>query len=416
MVKPRTLWIVAVVVAVLVEMAGLAGWWAWERVVDRLQTAPDDAARKIAEGGAVSAPAAVLRSRRFAASDMSQVDPARIVEALQALGQRQLRHMPIAPYGHLNLARSALTDGRLREGLEALKMALARDPTNPFALRLMGLLLRFQGRADEALDLLADAECVAPGFRLPPVELSAEDEEWVRLEGLRRRLEAYPRIRLETMVALSRALRSTGRIEEAREVLEQAQGDPHADLLHARWLLDEGDTAAAARIARTMVRRLDLPSSIRAEAWALIAAVLEYEGDTDGALAAAQRALNLAPSSAAPYVALARIAEGKGDLETALEHCRRAWGIDPTNLRVLSHIARVAEQAGQLADARLALERAVELQPDEPRVAAYLVDFHLRHGGYMEAALALSAALDRSPTDARLLSRAEILRREVTKR
>lgn len=414
--RAKTFWIVAVGLACFVECLGASGWLAWQRAAGMLVQDPESGAQAIIDSFLIDSPSAVLRSRRFIASDLAFAEPGPALQALEGLGARQCRHMPAAPYGFLNTARAGLIDGRLNEGRDDLEEALLRDPKNPFALRLLGLLLRFQGRSEEALGLFAEAECVAPGYRLPPVELAAEDNQWIRLEGLRRRLDAYPRIRIETMVDLSAALRRVGRIDEARSMLEDAAGDPRADLLRIRWLIDEKQTTKAAQLARGLVGRLELPSSIRANAWALLAAVLEIEGDGEGALAAAQRALHLDSSSAEPFRALARIAEGRGDYEEALQYCRRAWGIDPSNLRILDHLARVAEVSGYFADAQLALERAVELAPDDTRWTGKLVDFHFRHGGYMEAALALSAALDRHPADPTLLNRAERLRREVARR
>jgi len=278
---------------------------------------------------------------------------------------------------------------------------------------MAALLLRYRGAFDECLELLAQAEAVAPGYRNPVIELTPEDERWLRFEGLQRRLVAYPRIRVETLISLAEALRFDGQIDDAWQTLDQGAGDPRADLVRARWLLEGDDAGGAAEIVRDLATRGNLPVSIRAEAWSLLARALEAGGDSSGALEAAGEALSLDPENAAPYRALARIAVAQGDLDKAMQYLRTAWGLEPTNMGVLSELARVAELAGKPAEAKLVLVRAVELAPESPDLAIRLVDFLLRQGSYMEAAMALSTALDRHPANANLLRRAEKLSREV---
>ncbi len=412
------LWPVILVatLAVAVEGLGTLGSWAWEEAAGKLRRDADAGVAVMIDSVLLNLPSAVQRSRRLVAADLASAEQGRAVEALETVGRRQILCMVAHPEGYLNLARARLIQGRIFEGQADLAEALERNPTQPFAIRLLGLVTLFQGRFEEALDLLARAEAVAPGYRAPPVELTPEDQARVRLKGMDRRLEIYPRLRVETLIAIGQSLRAMGQPEEAERRLELAAGDPRADLVRAQWALLDGDAPAAAGMALGLAQQRSLPARIRASAWSILARALEVQGDSQGALAAAQRALRLAPQSAEPYLALARIAQGRGDIDQAVDHFRRAWGMDPSNVSILLQFARAAEKVGLKADARLALERAVDLNSWDTGTVLQLVDFQLRTGALMEATMTLSRALDRAPADPKLLRMAERLRREVRKR
>ena len=387
----------AAVFALGVETLSAIGWGAWEHTARQLGEDPDRGAVAMAESGLLALPSAVMRARRLVGGDLAKADQETIVRGLGVLSRRQIRWQPADADGFLNGARVAVLEGDLDVGWSALDEALIRDPSRPFTLRLSALVTRYRGAFDDGLELLAQAEAVAPGYRSPEVELTPGDEEWLRFEGLRRRLEAYPRVRVVTLIELAEAQRAHGKNDEAWATINEGVGDPRADLVRARWHLAEEDAASTAAIVRGLTTQRRLPSSVRADAWSLLARALEVEGDSAGALEAAGEALRLNPDSARPYRNLARIAVSQGDLEMAMQYLRAARGMEPTNLSVLFEIARVAEMADKPGEAKLVLERAFELSPEHPTVAVRLVDFLLRHGKYMEAAMTLSTALDRHP-------------------
>ena len=416
--KRTRLWplILVAVLAVIIETLGLTGSWAWDMTAKTLHRDVGAGVAALIDSPLLNLPSAVLRSRRLDAADLGAAEQGQVVEALEVLARRQIRSMVAYPEGYLNLARAQLIQGRIFDGQTDLAEAIERDPTRPFAIRLLGLVTLFQGRFDEALDLLAQAEAVAPGYRVPWIEVTDEDEARIRLAGLDRRLQTYPRLRVQTLISIARSLRAMGRPEEADLRIEQAAGDPRADLVRAQWALNDGDAPDAAGLAMGLAQQRRLPKKIRASAWSLVAQALEVQGDSEGALVACRRALRLAPESAAPHLALARIAQGRGDVDEAVSHFRRAWGMDPGNVGILLQFARAAENAGLNADARLALERAVDLNPGHTGTVLQLVDFQLRTGALMDATMTLSRAMDRSPADPNLLRAAERLRREVRKR
>jgi tetratricopeptide (TPR) repeat protein len=321
--------------------------------------------------------------------------------------------MPADAVGFVNRSREEYLSGRTRESVDALAAALDRDPKSAYLHRLQALFLFSVGNRQSALAELSIAEAIAPGLRDPEVELTSDDDRQVRLDGLRLRMEYYPRRKTETSLALARELRIEGDESGARSLLADLRGRPDVEIEIARWAIEAGDYSEALDLLFPITSRRTNSRSVRARAWSVVAIARDLDGDGEGAVAAAQEGLKLDPDSAAPYVTLAGLAQGRGDLEGALDHLRRAWGMQPADTRLLTRIASVAEQAGKWEDALLALERAVEIEPGSPDHAVRLVSLQLRAGRYAEAAVALSESLDRHPTNPGLLSLADRLPREV---
>jgi tetratricopeptide (TPR) repeat protein len=403
----------ALAFAAVVGVIDTIGWTEWQRIINRLAVNPEAAVRRLAGDRLVSLPSVVVRARRLPTGRLAGLAPEATTAALTRLGRLQRRWMPADSAGFVNLSRQEFLLGRARESVEALGEALLRDPSSAFLHRLQALFLFSVGERTSAFAEMAVAEAIAPGLRKPVVDLSQEDEERLRLEGLRLRATFYPRKRTETSLALARELRIRGDESEARTLLDELRGRPEVEIELARWAVEEGDFGGAIEALMAVAARSSNPRGVRADAWSVIAVSRDLSGDGDGALAAAEAALDLDPKSPKPYITLAGLAQGRGDLEAALEYLRRAWGMDPANVRLLLRIASVAEQAGRAADALLALERAVEIEPGSPRIAALFVELQLRSGRYSEAATTLSRALDRHPTDDQLLRLADRLAREI---
>jgi len=413
--RPRWL-AAAAALAVVIEAVGVVGWWSWRRVVTTLGEDPAAGALMLAEAGLLRLPSAVWRSRRLPARELGTAPDDLVVPALLAISRDQQEWIPTDPNGWLNRARAELIGGSLDDASEAVEGAILRNPTSPELHWLAALTERARGRNSEALDHLATVEGL--GSRDGPInmELVPEEAAWVRLEGLERRLEFYPRERSRGVIALAAELRRRDQADEGRRILEEHGEDPQVALELARWDLDDGLTTAAERRLAELADRGGLPAKVLAETWAVTAAVRDRAGDPAGAKAAAETAVAYDPRSAGPYQVLARLAERRGDVDEALGYLRRAWGMNPTDIGLLMAVARTAEKASRFDDARIALERATTVDPGNPKLRAALVEFHLRRGRYMDATVALSDALDRFPTDPRLLRLAEQLRAEVSRR
>jgi len=400
----------------LVEVVGLTAWWSWNRSVDRLRDSAAEGAELLVNNRLLELPPMARRARRLPVSLLAGAPSESMVAALRTVGDLQIRWAPADPHGFVNRARAELIAGEMETARVTLNGAVLRDPTSPELHRLTGMAARAAGRNDDALDHLATAAALGDGSWKRRVELTPEEADLVVLEGLRRRLELYPRTRNRGAISLARELRKRNLENEGRQVLEGEVGDPRVVLELARWDLRSGAPAAGEARLNALVSRTALTSAVLADAWAVIAMARDARGDLDGAVAAADTALGYDPRSIGPYRVLASLAERRGDAAAALQHLRRAWGMNPADVNLLQAVARTAERAGAWDDAKLALERAVQVAPDQPSLRAALAEYQLRRGDFMGATVTLSEALQRFPTDPRLLRLAERLRAEVARR
>ena len=408
--RGRPLWLtVAVMIAVLIEVVGSIGWWRWAELMRVLTAAPDIGARQIAGDPWLATPSAIEHSRRLISSDLKAASLDLVPAALQRLGQLQVRWYPVSSIGFKNQAQALVLSDDLRRGSELIDQALLRDPTSPYLHRFMAVVKRQTGYPKQFLEHLAQSLALDLGQGGRGVEMTPEDEHWVRFEALRRRVVLYPRRQVQTLLDLAQALREDGRPDEAEVALEPVRDEPQVRLTRATWYLSISQPMAAVAEVEEIARRRIYPSRMRAAAWSLLARARDLQGDQEEALAAAARAVQLAPDSPAPFVALAQLAERRGDDEAALEHLRRAWGMTLTDIGLLLEVARLAEKTGKLADARLALERASRLAPDRADLAARLIDFYIRTHQLEEATSRLAEALERFPTDPQLLRMTERL-------
>lgn len=399
----RTVVILAVIMALLVELLATLGWWRWRATAQQVALSPQDGVEEITASGWLALPAAVQASRRLVAADLKGISDEALAAGLSRLGGLQTRWFPADAEGFKNRARAHFLRGEVAPGSELLNEALLRDPTSPYLHRLAALVLLRSGYPTQALDHLAQAQGLSPELGSPEVEVAPEDEDWVMIEGARRRVELYPRQRVQVLLDLARQLRTQGREGEAIAELEPVRNEPAVRLELAEWDLAAELSESAAQLVEPLTQRATVPKKLRVRAWSVLAQAREMAGDSAGAELAAEEALRLGPDWPAPYFALARLAERRGDLDGALGYMQRAWGVDPANITILLEVARLAERTGQIEDARFALERAADLAPDQPEIAARLIAFHLRHGDLLGAGMRLSRALERFPADPRLL-------------
>jgi len=183
----RPVWIVVLLVAAsLVELVHAGGWWGWGRLQSGLEADAESGARALADTSWFALPSTAFWSRRLVGSLLSGAEMETVTEVFYTVGTHQQRWLPSDPEGSENTARAAILEGDLDSAVSALERALIRDPTSPYLHRLTAVLLRQTGRPDEFLDHMATAAGIAPGYSKPTVELTPEDELWIRRKGLRR--------------------------------------------------------------------------------------------------------------------------------------------------------------------------------------------------------------------------------------
>ncbi len=144
--------------------------------------------------------------------------------------------------------------------------------------------------------------------------------------------------------------------------------DPRFFSYRASLLLAVGRADEADRDLKR-VQRLDPKDS---DALALQSIVAVVQNEKDQALNAAQRAVEAAPDSATPLVALSYARQARFDLEGARASVEKAVQLDPDNALAWARLAEIWSSFGRLDRALKAAEKAVSLQPDLSRTQAVL--------------------------------------------
>ena len=216
----RALLIVAVVAAAAVRLVTFSLQASWRPLVASLARDPASACQALERTPLLDLPPMAGASRTLRTGALKEAPVECAAAVLRRLASLQQRWLPLQAVGHLNGVRSLLVQDRVEEAGAELEGALLRDPTSPYLHRLSALLKLSRGRYEEALEELALAEGLAPGYRIPTVEVLPGDALWVTLEGFRKRAELYPRRRSEALLALAGRLWRLGRQEEARQVLQ----------------------------------------------------------------------------------------------------------------------------------------------------------------------------------------------------
>lgn len=209
-------------------------------------------------------------------------------------------------------------------------------------------------------------------------------------------------------LALSRMLVDSGRLREARALMEQfkAQGLPaegiglaltsfveHAyakaraaydgdDLVHAEALLDlvlafdephaDATYYAGAIAARTnrIQQAYDLLSiailrdNASAAYFCTFGVLLSTMGDLPGAISALEKALALEPNLAVAHSNLAGVLHKNGQSGRSLEHAQRAVALDPGYVGAYLNLGVCLISFGDVPDAIAAYDRALALDPD----------------------------------------------------
>lgn len=266
-------------------------------------------------------------------------------------------------------ALEAARDGRLQEALTAAQEGLTLAPDDPDGLNLLGQILEGLNRPEEARDayrrsIAADPAYTQPLANLVVLELRAERFE-AALGPLEQALALTPEDpRLHAFRGV--ALRNLGRLQESTDAFERA------------WDLepDSGQLALDVSVAR------------------------DLSGDRDAALAAAERAVELAPDLLTAHLNLARLlAAGRTEEELIRTPAayRRALEMAPDIPPAWVRLAEAYTRLAMHAEAEQALRRAAELGAGGPEVHMSLGQALHAQGEYEEAAESFGRAAEADP-------------------
>lgn len=334
----------------------------------------------------------------------------------------------------LDMALADHDAGRVAQAEAGYRSVLARDPDDPDALNLLGVLLQERGALDESIALLDRALAVEPDFP----EALANLARARRLSGdakaaanlARRAITLDPDL-AEAHLNLGQALlvlgNEPGAMVALRQAVTLAPKDPQTLLLLGGLLLRLHDTGAAAEALQAALARdggnvdamLHLAAALvedgrfdAARPWyekaascvpenprilAALGDTRRHDRDLPAALEAYRRAVALAPNAAALRIGLGSCLTVLGDFAGAEDCFRQAMALDPQSVAAQTELARIGRETGD-TDAlhRLQAELADSLAPTRTRIAAGIaIGTQLDRQGDYDTAFAAFAAANR---------------------
>lgn len=298
--------------------------------------------------------------------------------------------------------------GRDGEAIQLYQELLSERPSNVDLARQLVKLHERNDRADEAEAVLrrledrlreAGAEELALRARLELLHLFWRLEDWPRLLDAAEPASQEPEapLHVEALLLTAEALHRSGRSERALELLTGSEAVPLPRRLskQAEILYDLGRSRPAGAVIDSLAA-LDEPVALVAAA-----RVLHAEQQYEDAVAALERARQLAPDSKEVLYWLGATYERKGDHERASELFGRLLDLDPEHAPALNYLGYMwAERGENLAAALDLVRRAVAQEPDNGAYVDSLGWAHFQLGNYHEARDLLERASRLVPDDA----------------
>jgi tetratricopeptide (TPR) repeat protein len=125
-------------------------------------------------------------------------------------------------------------------------------------------------------------------------------------------------------------------------------------------------------------------------------------GDTEQAMLALERAVEINPSLAESHINLGNIYLNKDRIKEAIREYESAMEIDPDNAKIHNNLGSAYSRRGRLSDAASQYLRSIELEPNYIQAYKNLADVYCRQDKYGQAAAQLKEALAMAPQDANL--------------
>lgn len=312
------------------------------------------------------------RLRYIGASALLEIEPEPAIEALRGLVALDASYQP----AQIKLAMALKGSANPTEALAILEAATPLDPKNLDLLAAKGIVLCDLGRFGEAVVLLEECALRAPA-----------------------RAETYP--------SLARSYFALGREEEAqragakgsknstmsqssiprvdpRRVVDVALGGTGPRVDRADLLFEQGEHDAAFALYKEAAER----EPTYYNAWLNWSKGLLRLGRSDEAKGILERGIELNPTAAPLFDQLGGIELARNDTEAALAAVEKALELRPGSGESLVHRAQILLAAERFDDARVDFERASEADPNNVQAWLGMVDVDLRRGAGLEAVAA----------------------------
>ncbi len=267
----------------------------------------------------------------------------------------------------IDLAIQRCRSGQFAEAEALCRQILSRDPNEPGALHLLGMIAHRAGNSAAAIDLIRRAIAINPStpiyYQDLGIVLADSGQLDQAIQSLTRAVELQPQLP-QAHYNRAYALEKVNRWDEALTSYQRAASlDPNQPMfLH--------NLAIALRVSGRMdeaIQTLQKALALRpdyVDAYLSLGNALRQRGDFEGAIAAYLRAAGIAPNSADAYNNLGNVLQESGRKEQAIEAYRKALELQPNNPGAIANLGNALQLNAQFDEAIVRLRRAVQLQPD----------------------------------------------------
>eukprot|EP00742_Colponemidia_sp_Colp-10_P009637 GILJ01010528.1.p1 GENE.GILJ01010528.1~~GILJ01010528.1.p1 ORF type:complete len:1142 (-),score=229.55 GILJ01010528.1:71-3244(-) len=335
-------------------------------------------------------------------------------EIILELVQRNADLVPVLSY-------LAASSGKVREAVQSLVAAIAKDPLNSELYSVVASMYSTMGDSNRAMEYIDKAAMIAPqdvqvkesramvwamAGRLEDAYNELSEIAYGNrtanfylctaavLTGMGKRLEAVETLReavalyptsASLKATLSMAFISSNQIAEA---IEQAQMAINLDstLIVARMSLGQSLTAAGRYLEAIesfeWIRKAQ-PNRLEAITGLVQAYVLK--GDPEQALPLAQEAVQLQPNNFALHSSLVHIHVALGDMATAEQHARLSLSLNPNAMDMYMILPDLLAKMGKIDEAVATVEKAVEKFGHDIRLLHLMCRTYLSLGKINEA-------------------------------
>jgi len=311
------------------------------------------------------------------------------------------------------LALSRYRDRDVNGAIAALKDTLRLDDHQADAQYLLGLCLREQGHAADALKQLEKAVAMAPGLVPAREELAdlyaALNRHTEELEQLQM-IAGLDRDHVARQIAIGLAHARAGHWDRAvltlGGALERSPNEPEIyRALGKVWLERPRDDRTFLSKAREALERVASSPSATSDTLTLYGRALLQEGDVEGAEHALQQATRRFPVDPRAFMLYASTAEKQSHFESARQALIQYGGLTTNDADFAQRAARIASLSLRLNDPATAvhwLTQASSSSPSDVRLTTSLADAQIRAGDREAAQATIARGLEKDPNNAAL--------------
>jgi tetratricopeptide (TPR) repeat protein len=308
-----------------------------------------------------------------------------------------------APGTLLSRALAHHRQGALAEAAGLYQEVLRRDPAQPDALHLLGVIIGQAGQAETGIALIRRALAHRPraaeyhGNLANLLQTLGQFE--AALQSAERAAELDPgQAGLE--VNLGNLRLALGHLDEAEAafaralVLDHHSAEGHLGLgaLHAR-------KSAGAKAEASWRKALELRPGL-AEAHANLARSLQAAGELDEAVTHYRAAIAARPADAALHIDLGTVYHERGEYTAALSCHEAALALEPGSLTALCNLGAALHKLRRFVEAEAAHRRVLAIQPEHPVALTHLGAALASQGNEEEAIACHRAVLSKTPDSA----------------